>query len=161
MKYKALVCLVIIGCLFLLIINIKEETTQDNFRIRVIANSNNDSDIKIKEECFQIIKKYIKADDTEKEVEKNLSIIKNDLRKISQRINTEITVSIEKSNFPPKSLNGKIIEGGYYKALIVRIGKALGNNYWTLLYPEYFGITFEDIKSENVEVRWFFKDFLN
>lgn len=158
MKYKLIVCLIIIVCVFLFIGNTKEESTEDNFRIRVIANSNDSDDIKIKEECFKIIKKYIKADNNEKDVENNLKYIKNDLDIVSKRINMKIIVSIEKAKFPPKSLNGKIIEGGYYKALIVKIGKALGNNYWTLLYPEYFGITFEDIKSENVEIRWYFKD---
>ena len=58
-------------------------------------------------------------------------------------------------------LDGKLISGGDYLTLLVTIGKGLGNNYWTILYPEYFGYTFEEVYSGEVEIRSYIYDLIN
>ena len=50
------------------------------------------------------------------------------------------------------SLNGKVIPSGIYDTLLITIGEGEGSNYWSLLYPEFFGITFEDIDSIHNEI---------
>lgn len=70
-------------------------------------------------------------------------------------------MNLGKNKFPPKSLNDEVIPGGTYESLVITIGRGEGNNYWTLLYPEYYGITFEDINTGEVEIKSYFWELLN
>lgn len=58
--------------------------------------------------------------------------------------------------FPAKSYNGEFIPSGTYYTLLITIGKGNGNNFWTLLYPEYFNISFED--NNEIEYRSYIYD---
>lgn len=160
MKKKIIkISLLIIGLILIYAIFLNSENNE--FRIRVIANSNSESDIKIKKECFEIIKKYIKANDTKEDVKKVLPQIEEELENYSIKVNYSIKIDLGKNKFPPKTLNNKVISGGMYDSLVVTIGKGEGSNYWTLLYPEYYGITFEDIDTGNVEIKSYFWELIN
>lgn len=152
---KTYLKIIIIIFIVLLILFINTDSSQ-NIRIRVISNSDSDYDKMIKYECVEAIKSIIEANYSEKQIKESLTGIKSKLDIISNKYNKNIKLSFEKTKFPPKSLNEKIIEGGVYKTLLVRIGEAKGSNYWTLLYPEYFDISFDDIYSGEVEIKSFF-----
>ena len=36
------------------------------------------------------------------------------------------------------------------KTLVITLGKGEGDNYWSLLYPEYYGVGFEEVNTGNV-----------
>lgn len=127
----------------------------NNLRIRVIGNSDSSEDLNIKYNCVNIIKKYIESDFTREDVISILPYIEKEIETYCKSKDKEVSVKITNTTFPPKTLNGKIIDGGEYETLLVKIGEAKGSNYWTLLYPEYFDITFNDIYSGEVEVKWF------
>ena len=127
----------------------------NNLRIRVIGNSDSSEDLNIKYNCVNIIKKYIESDFTREDVIDVLPYIEKEIETYCKNKDKEVSVKITNTTFPPKTLNGKIIDGGEYETLLVKIGEAKGSNYWTLLYPEYFDITFNDIYSGEVEVKWF------
>lgn len=159
MKNKIIkISLIVIGIILLYSIF---SSDNEEFRIRVIANSNSESDLRIKKECFEILKKYIKASDTKEDVKKVLPEIEEELANYSTKINYSIKVNLGKNKFPPKSLNDEVIPGGIYESLVITIGRGEGNNYWTLLYPEYYGITFEDINTGEVEIKSYFWELLN
>ena len=48
---------------------------------------------------------------------------------------------------------------GKYMTLLFIIGKGEGKNWWSILYPEFYGINYED--SDEIEYRSFIYDFLN
>ena len=126
-----IIILIVVGGIF-------SSLEESDMRIRVIANSNNYSDQSIKYEVVSIVKKNISPNDTKEKIIKKLPKLRSE---------------IKKEHFPKKSLNGKLIPEGNYKALVIEIGEAKGKNWWTLLYPEYFNITYEDIESGDVEVK--------
>lgn len=155
-------CLIIIVIVILLgIFLINDNVDSKNIRIRVIGESNEEIDVKYKKECMKIIKSIININDTEKDVKNKMNKLKNEINNYSKKINKTIEVTYEKTKFPPKMLNDKLIEGGVYKTILVKIGEAKGNNCWALLYPEYFNFTFEDVKNGDVEIRWFLKELIN
>ncbi len=149
---KYLFVLVIIIVLIIMLVPSNE---QNNLRIRVIGNSDSASDLNVKNTCVNIIKKHIKSDFTKEEVVSVLPNIEEEIKSYCDSRNIDVTIKIANTTFPPKTLNGKVIDGGEYETLLVKIGKAKGSNYWTLLYPEYFNVTFNDIYSGEVEVKWF------
>ena len=82
----------------------------------------------------------------------NLDIIKKKTEYIvlSNNFTYEVNVCIRNEEFETKYYNDKIIEGGVYKTIVVTLGKGEGRNYWTILYPEYFDVSFEDVNTGNV-----------
>lgn len=156
---KGIVLIIIILLLVFMFNNKNSES--DEIRVRVIANSNSYVDQSVKNDVVLIMKKVINADDSYDMVLDKLDQLRKMLNEYSEKNNIEILLEFKDTVFPAKSLNGKIIEGGVYKTLLITIGNGNGNNYWSLLYPEYYGITFEDIDSENIIVRSFFYDLFN
>lgn len=156
---KGIVLIIIILLLVFMFNNKNSES--DEIRVRVIANSNSYVDQSVKNDVVLIMKKVINADDSYDIVLDKLDQLRKMLNEYSEKNNIEILLEFKDTVFPAKSLNGKIIEGGVYKTLLITIGNGNGNNYWSLLYPEYYGITFEDIDSENIIVRSFFYDLFN
>ena len=136
----------IIIILFISLIIISDNNDREELRFRIIANSNSIIDQNLKYKIARELQKIKISKD-------NLDIIKQKAEYIviSNNFSYNVDVSIKKQNFETKYYNNKIIEGGTYKTIVVTIGKGEGNNYWTILYPEYFNVSFEDINTGNVK----------
>lgn len=147
--------IVLILVIFVLFLVFKNDNNDDQIRVRVIANSDSYVDQKTKSEVVSIMKNVIKADDSYDDVVLKLDELDLKLQEYSNKNNVDIDLEFKDTIFPAKSLDGKIIEGGVYKTILITIGNGKGKNYWSLLYPEYYGITFEDIDSENIIVKSF------
>lgn len=157
-KYKIIIVLILIVCLFAFTLFTNNE--EERVRIRVISNSNDINDITQKEEVKSIVLSVIDAFDTTEEIKRKLPILKEKLDDYSNMKRVLITVELGVTNFPPKKLKEKIIPGGEYQTLLITIGEGKGNNYWTLLYPEYYGITFEEVYSGEVEIKSYFYELI-
>lgn len=128
---------------------------EDNeLRIRILSNSNSEID--------QIEKQIVK-EELEKILSKNsylnyLEIEKKLIENTKDKVKNTIKVEIKKSYYPAKSYDGKFIPSGSYNTLLITIGNGKGSNFWTLLYPEYFNITFED--NNEIEYRIYVIDLI-
>lgn len=146
--------LIVIIAIFILI-NVFSEEKSEELRFRVIANSDSTYDQSIK----LIVKNMILKEDINN---LPLNIIKDKCAYILKEYNVSygVSVSIEKQKFDTKYFGDKIIKGGTYDTLVIRLGEALGKNYWTVLDPEYFGVGFEDIQTGDVKYElWIEKIF--
>ena len=149
--YKIVFCL--IGIFIILIVNGKNE--EEELRFRVIANSDSSYDQSIK----LLVKNQILKEDI---ADMPLNIIEEKCAYIlkDNNVSYNVSVSIETQEFKTKYYGDKIIKGGKYKTLVIRLGEAKGKNYWTVLYPGYYGIGFEDVKTGDVEYElWIDKIF--
>ena len=147
---KFIIIIIIIFVLFIMFTDTNDST---ELRFRVIANSDSISDQNLKMKVVRQLQK-------EKISQNNLNIIKQKTEYIilSNNYNYKVDVCIRNEQFETKYYNNKIIEGGTYKTIVVTIGKGEGKNYWTILYPEYFNISFEDVNTGNVTYDiWLFK----
>ena len=136
---------VILIIVFILFIITKDYNDSSELRFRVIANSNSIEDQNLKLKVVQELQK-------QKINKNNLDIIKAKTEYIIliNNFNYKVDVSIKNEHFETKYYNNKIIEGGTYKTIVISIGEAKGKNYWTILYPDYFNVSFEDINTGNV-----------
>lgn len=137
--------IVIIICIFIVFIMFNDTNDTEELRFRVIANSDSYSDQQLKMKVVRELQK-------QKISKNNLDIIKEKTEYIvlSNNYTYKVDVSIKNQEFETKYYNNKIIQGGIYKTIVVTIGKGEGKNYWTILYPEYFNVSFEDIHTGNV-----------
>ena len=135
----------IIVFLFVLLINFTDTNDSEEIRFRVIANSNEQNDQALKMKIVNKLKnENISLD--------NLGILKSKVEYIvlSNNFNYQVNVCIRNEYFETKYYNDKIIQGGTYKTIVVTLGEGKGKNYWTILYPQYFDASFEDVNTGNV-----------
>lgn len=140
---KRIVLIVISLCILFYLVGCNKE---EELRLRIISNSNSpyDQEIKlqVKDACEEILIDYQYLD---------VDILKKELSKhLDSEIYNSITIELKEELFPAKSYEGKFIPSGYYQAIVITIGNGQGSNFWTMLYPEFFNITFE----ENNEIEY-------
>ena len=155
MKKWILVFLILSSCVFSFSCSKKE----DYVRLRIIANSNIESDILDKTIIKNTIEKLFNENKLSYNTltENNLKVLlKNNL---SIDLYNKLTIKKCVSYYPAKAYKGKFIPSGSYETLLIEISEAKGNNFWTLLYPEYFGYEFEE--SNEIEYRSYFYDKLS
>ncbi len=155
MKKIIILLLIIIG---IVIINEKRDN-QEEIRIRILANSNELNDqkekIMIKEKTIQILSKETEI---KKMLENNLSKFKTSLKEnLDETLFAKLKIEYRIVNFPAKTINGKIIKAGSYKTLLITIEEGKGKNWWSVLYPEFFGIEYDD--NNEIEYKLYIKEY--
>jgi stage II sporulation protein R len=112
-----------------------------SIRIRIISNSNSKEDIKTKLALKSAIENYlfplVSNATNEESADK---IISNSLPQINNQVkaflkSSDFTVNYGTNYFPSKTYKGVIYNGGYYKSLVITIGKGEGENWWCVLFP--------------------------
>ena len=152
MKKFIFIILVLVGIIsFVFIISDK---SSDEVRIRILSNSNSEIDKREK----QIVKNAL--EEVLNEIDNlNIVVIKEKLvKKLNGKIKNEIKVERVNSYYPAKSFDNKFIPSGSYDTILVTIGSGNGNNFWTLLYPEYYHIEFEE--ENEIEYRVYIIDII-
>lgn len=154
-----------------LLINKKEEyliIPNEAIRVRVIANSNDEYDIKIKEELKDklnikinsLLNKALNISDARQIINSNLDFINSFVEKSLKELNykTDYSINFGMNYFPKKIFKGVLYNSGLYESLVITLGNGEGPNYWCVLYPPLCSI---DIDKEDIEYRSFIKDLLN
>lgn len=122
-------------------INEKEELLiPDNaIRFRVIANSNSESDQKLKLEVKNSVEKELyKIVSNAKNIDEVRTIIGNNLDKVDnilKEYNVKYDISFGNNYFPKKTYKGIDYEEGLYESLVITVGSGLGENWWCVLFP--------------------------
>lgn len=128
------------------------EINTNNIRLRIIANSNSDNDQIVKNNVKEYLRNYLKDKDIN-----NL-----DLKKLENLLNENFQdrIKVERKfvMYEAKSYNNKIVQSGKYDTILITIEEGLGKNFWTLLYPEYFNVSFED--DNEIEYRSYLYDII-
>jgi hypothetical protein len=132
------VIIFLFSCLFI----DNNEIKNDEIRLRIIGNSNEENDIyikeKIKEECFIILKDILDRDSKSydlviNDLEENINIIREKIEKIY----SNVEVTLKEETYPLKVNNNNMEYNKKVITLLVKIDKANGDNYYTTLYPEF------------------------
>lgn len=148
MRRRVLQIIITFIYLFVLSCCTNKET---ELRLKINANSNStiDQSDKIK------VKEYLIEYFLTKEISNlDLNLMEVELNKEFNWVN--IRVEKTKTSYEAKCYNGKIVPSGKYDTILVTIGEGKGKNFWTLLYPEFFNISFED--DHEIEYRSYFYD---
>lgn len=124
----------------------KESKEEEGYlRIHVRANSNSESDQKIKYQVKEAVVDYLTPliatgstfEDAYNVLKENLNQIEviADNVLIKNGYSYKTSASLKDEYFPTRSYGEYTLENGYYDALILELGSGQGNNWWCVVYP--------------------------
>lgn len=133
----------------LLIYNVNKEDTitipDTAIRLRVIPNSNSALDQNMKQKVksyleqntYELLKDENDIEEARKLIQQNIPEIENNINKIFDENNYQMTYDINYglNYFPEKEYRGIKYNEGYYESIVISIGKAEGDNWWCVLFP--------------------------
>ncbi len=115
-------------------------------RFHVLANSDSDEDQALKLQVRdQVLKEYgeiLSACESKEETLAALAAAQTEICKTAQRVilaqgyDYPVSVSLVREEFPFKRYDDLIFPAGVYDALRIEIGRAGGQNWWCVLYPQ-------------------------
>jgi len=127
-------------------LQLSEEINQENLiRIHVIANSDDETDQKIKLQVKDAVVAFLKPKLAQSHsIAESRQIILSNLPQIEETAKTKlsdlqsasaITMQYGHFNFPVKYYGSFSLPAGNYEALRISIGKGQGHNWWCVLFP--------------------------
>lgn len=142
----------------------------DAIRLRVVANSNDTYDQKIKMKVsnqiqntmYNLLKDTKGIENAKTTIKSNMTLIDNDVSKILKEENYNLTYKINfgYNYFPEKKYKSVTYEEGYYESLLVTLGNGEGNNWWCVLFPPLCLLEAEEGKEEKVEYKFFIQELI-
>ena len=166
--------IIILASVIVTILSVNKEQvliSPESIRFRVIANSNNKEDQKLKKAVVNNLKKNIEElNFNNKNLNQSKTIIKNNIPEfkntIENTIKTENKSSEYKINygnnyFPEKKYKGITYKEGNYESLVITLGDGLGDNFWCVLFPPLCLIETEDTNSSEVEYTSIIQEIIN
>lgn len=146
---KKIIIIILAVIISIFIYNEKKEYTiiipDSAIRLRVIPNSNAAIDQKMKikvkkyleDNTYKLLKDKDNIEDARKTIIESIPNIEDNINKIFKENNYDKQYRVEYGNnyFPEKEYRGVKYSNGYYESLVVSIGKAEGDNWWCVLFP--------------------------
>lgn len=145
---KKIVLVVLLCFVIVFILIIQPQLKSDNtayLRIHIRANSNEyvDQNVKyaVKESVVNYLTPYIAECQTVDEAKNVLINHQSSINQVAQNVLNDngftysVNVKINNEFFPTRSYEGRVIESGYYDALIIELGEGQGDNWWCVVYP--------------------------
>ena len=118
---------------------------EDAIRIRIIANSDNETDqsvkYKVRNEVAKVVESWGSMPDSHDQAR---DLIRSRLTEIQQRVDDKLRdldapyggrVELAKVPFPEKMFDGSKYAAGDYEALRITLGEGVGTNWWCVLFP--------------------------
>ncbi|MEK5429791.1 stage II sporulation protein R [Lysinibacillus sp. FSL R7-0073] len=135
----------------------KEATNQEqenDFRIRVIANSNTAQDQHEKEQLVEELKPYFMQVVTagvagNEQIQTLKQQIEAELSENYPQIDTQVVVG--DNLFPPKRQGAVLYPQNVYHSIVVKIGDARGDNWWCSIFRSICEPEKEEVKAEEPE----------
>lgn len=161
--------IIIILLIPLLISSININSRKDDMlRIRVIANSNSEHDVQIKNEIsnnlkinlYNLLKDENNIDNARKIINNNIDILSENIEKSLVNEDYSYNINYGLNYFPEKKYKGKTYKEGKYESLLVTLGKGEGNNWWCILFPPLCLVEAEE-SEEEVEYGFFLKNIID
>lgn len=125
--------------------DMQKNMAQEVFRFHVLANSDSKYDqelkMKVKENVIAYMKKQMpesgNVEQTREWVVTHLDEIENVSKTTlrAEKCEDGVTAEVSQSYFPNKIYGDIMFPKGNYEALRIKIGKAEGQNWWCVLYP--------------------------
>lgn len=150
-KAAALVLIVVLcGAVFTRVMQVKANAVQEKlsgevFRFHVIANSDSEEDqelkMKVKEAVVAYMRETLSGAENAAEAKAWAIRHKEELVRVSEEVlraegcSDKVTAEVVRCEFPDKTYGDITFPAGWYDALRIKIGKAQGNNWWCVLYP--------------------------
>lgn len=169
---KKIVLILTIVVSFLIYSEVKEDTViipDTAIRLRVIPNSNSALDqnmkLKVKEylenNTYQLLKDENNIDEARNLIKENIPNLEENITEIFEESNYNMDYNINYgyNYFPDKEYRGIKYKEGYYESIVISIGKAEGDNWWCVLFPNLCLVDLE--QKEDTEYKSWAYEMIN
>ena len=145
LKKSTLTLLLFFSAILFLTFSYKTDSaSSDVARIHVIANSDSERDVEIKMAVSEEVKRILKnetfdsLESIKEGLENKISDIEENANKVLSKMNADYTakVTVDYMYFDKKSLGNESFDEGEYLAMIVKLGKGEGHNWWSVIFPD-------------------------
>lgn len=161
---------IVVGSLFL-----PNKEDYDYLRIHIRANSNNVVDQNVKYKVKDAVVEYLTPYLCNVPSKENAINIINNLNKNVEKqcvrilkengFDYSVNVKIANEYFPARTYSNTTLDAGFYDAVIIELGEAVGDNWWCVMYPPLCFVNKNEntmqIKYKSKIVEWFNKIFGN
>ncbi|MCQ2555967.1 MAG: stage II sporulation protein R [Clostridia bacterium] len=169
MKRNILIIIILFFVIFSVALFLPEQKDYDYLRIHIRANSNLtiDQNVKyqVKDELVNFLSPYLSNVSSKNDAINIINKLKINMEKIcdeklkENNFNYCAKIKIDNEYFPTRSYNNITLEAGYYDAVIVELGEAVGDNWWCIMYPPLCFVNKNEnsmqIKYKSKLVEWF------
>ena len=128
--------------LMISVLNQKDYNFDDMIKFRIISNSNSPKDIIIKQQVSDKVSKILfdkgnTKEDVRNNILENINLIEAETNKVFNDNNylKKFNINYGYNYFPEKEYRGLKYSEGYYESIVISIGKAEGDNWWCVLFP--------------------------
>ncbi len=146
MKGKLLVIIICVAIITsVIMLNQKNNTATDCIRIHIRANSNSESDQKVKLDLRDMVVAHLtpllSTAENKSQAKALLKKELSNLEKLGEARLREIDANytmrccMQKEEFPLRKYGELVFESGEYEALIITLGEGKGDNWWCVAYP--------------------------
>ena len=144
---------------FIIILSINNISKDNEIRVRVIPNSDEESDILLKEKVKNYVILYLKNaySSDYKQFVLNVNETMNEFNKIlNKELEIDCTITFDNHTLYNKTYNGNAVINKETLLFCVVIGEVKGSNWWGTVYPEFLNISSSDeLKYESLIVNLF------
>lgn len=154
---KKIIIILTLVTTFLIYNETKKDTViipDSAIRLRVIPNSNSalDQNMKIKvkkyleENTYELLRDKTNIEEARNLIQENIPLLEENINRIFEENNYDMNynVSYGYNYFPDKEYRGIKYDEGYYESIVISIGKAEGDNWWCVLFPNLCLIDLEN-----------------
>lgn len=169
---KKIILILTIIVAFLIYKEVKEEEViipDTAIRLRVIPNSNSALDqnmkLKVKEylenNTYQLLKNENNIDEARNLIKENIPNLEENITEIFEDNNYNMNYNINYgyNYFPDKEYRGVKYKEGYYESIVISIGKAEGDNWWCVLFPNLCLVDLQE--KEDAEYKLWVEEMIN
>lgn len=142
---------------------------EDAIRMRVIPNSNDKEDqkvkIKVKEkletDVFTSLKDVKGIEEARIQIKENLPLFEKSISDVLKEENYPLGYQLHygMNYFPEKVYKGVTYKAGEYESLVVTLGEGKGDNWWCVLFPPLCLIEAEE--SDDVEYKLWIEELID
>ncbi|MBQ9019564.1 MAG: stage II sporulation protein R [Bacilli bacterium] len=139
---------IIILTIFILVLSLnkheKYRIPKESIRFRVVANTNDANDQKIKRKVVKNLKTNLLKTNKFKNIEETRNYMKNELPEFTNIVEKTLKdnnydknfhINYGKNYFPQKTYENELYPQGEYESLVVTLGDGEGDNFWCVLFP--------------------------
>ena len=135
---------------------------KDAIRFRIIANSNDIEDQRIKYHIKEEITPLITGVTNDKyEASMMIKSAIPSIKEVIEANNVDYDINYGNNYFPEKEYRGVKYPAGNYESLVITLGDGLGDNWWCVLFPPLCLLEAQESDLDDYEYTIFIKDIIN
>ena len=139
------ILIIIVGAVVALGLTNLSSSNSEILRIHIRANSNDDVDQAVKYQVkdavvsamLPILTECNSKEEAEQNMQENFHIIEAAANKVLALNGFSYTAKakLAREEFPARAYGSVVYDAGFYDAIILELGEAVGDNWWCVVYP--------------------------